>query len=153
MTYSLPPNWLKTFYIDAKNVALRSKLPIKVGTVIIDPIHKVKVSEGFNGYPRGFNDTSERLRAVEHYYDLILHSEVNALLYASQLDLTDHVLITTRHPCAQCAAMIAQKGIKTIYSPKPDLSKDRYKQRYALTKALMFETGMEWIDIEGIEFD
>lgn len=144
----LAPKWLKTFYTDAQNVSQRSKLPIKVGTVIVDPVRKVKLSEGFNGYPRGFNDSSERVRSQEHYYDLILHSETNALLFANQLDLNGSILLTTRHPCAQCTAQMVQRGIKTVYSPKPDLSKDRYKQRLKLTQSLMFETQMEWYDID-----
>jgi len=148
MTNSLSPKWLKTFYQDALNVRERSKLPIKVGTVIVDPIRKVKISEGFNGFPKGFNDTSERLRAQEHYYDLILHSEVNALLYASQVDLNGHVCISTRHPCANCTAMLAQKGIKKIYSPPHDTSKERYVKRLELATTLMFETDMEWEDID-----
>jgi dCMP deaminase len=111
--------WQHRFLDLAKLVARWSKDPTtQVGSVIVDG-NRV-VSLGYNGYPAGVNDTAETDdRAVKLMKTI--HAEENAILFARR-DLTGCAIVTTHHPCSNCAAKIIQTGIKEVYCPKPDIA-------------------------------
>src|SRR4030067_2638115 len=70
------------------------------------------VSLGFNGFPAGVLDHDDRLLDRELKYKMVLHAEVNALLFAGT-DLSDCTLyVVPMAPCSRCAAQIIQSGIK-----------------------------------------
>lgn len=113
------------YYLNlAKEVAKASKCERKkVGTVIVDKNGRL-VSTGYNGTPKGTNNQCECDGITT---DNVIHSEVNAILFAKQ-DLEDCIMYTTMAFCLRCAAMILQSGIKTVY----------YIERYR--------------DIEGVQY-
>lgn len=95
----------------ATEVASWSKDPsTKVGAVICDA-ENVIISTGFNGPPRGASDSGldDRSKKILR----TIHAETNAILFARR-DLTGCTMYVTHHPCAQCAALIAQSGIKNV---------------------------------------
>lgn len=77
---------------------------------------KILVSEGFNGPPAGMQDDP----AIDRETKLrrTLHAEQNAILYAHR-DLTGCTIYVTHHPCARCAAQIAQVGIARVVCVAP----------------------------------
>lgn len=109
------PNWSEYLMTIAKAVALRSKDDkTKVGCVIVDKDNRI-VSTGYNGMPKGMNETEE-IWKKEVKEKNVLHSESAAILYSKQ-SLQDCKLITTMFPCQHCAKLIAGAGIKeVIYS-------------------------------------
>lgn len=108
--------WPQRFLDMAHFVASWSKDPsTKVGAVIVDSRKRV-VSIGFNGPPQGTDDS-----VVKRDIRLLrtVHAEANSILFAGR-DLTDCTLYVTHHPCAHCAALIIQSGIKAVVHPPTD---------------------------------
>lgn len=109
--------WHKRFIELARHFASWSKDPsTKVGAVLIDEKHRV-VGEGYNGFPRGIEDSPERLNDRPTKYALVVHAEVNAILNATRADLDDCSLYCTHLPCSGCAKLIIQAGIRRVFVP------------------------------------
>lgn len=135
--------WDMRFLDQAKLVAGWSKDPsTKVGAVIVDEHHRV-VSQGFNGFARGVADSKTRLHTREIKYRLVLHAECNAILFA-QRQLEGCTLYTwPMQPCAQCASMVVQVGIRRVVSVRPSADKiDRWGKDMSLAKEIMREGGV-----------
>jgi dCMP deaminase len=118
--YPLNSERLETWAIDmAKHVAKLSKDPsTKVGAILFD--HKRRfVSAGYNGLPRGVEDTPERLANRDIKYKMIRHAEANAIAFATA-PLDGATLVVTHPCCAQCAGAAIQAGVAHVVWPKPD---------------------------------
>jgi len=109
--------WDNWFLGLAQYIATASKDPsTKVGAVIVDANRRV-ISVGYNGFARGVDDSPERLNDREVKYDLTVHAEKNAILFAQE-DLAGCTVYTWPFPpCAPCAAMIVQSGITRVVAP------------------------------------
>src|SRR4029079_7987520 len=106
------------FLQDASNFARKSKDPsTKVGCVIIRP-DRTQASAGFNGFPRGVEDTPERYADREIKYGLVVHAEANAIVTARE-PLHGYTLYCTHSPCCECAKLIVQAGIARVVAPAP----------------------------------
>jgi len=111
-------DWDKRFLDLAEHVAQWSKDPrTKVGAVIVDEKKRV-VSIGYNGFPRGVDDTSDRYedRPTKHLF--VAHAERNALDNAP-LMVDGCTLYVPLVPCNECAKSIIQKGITRVVSYAP----------------------------------
>jgi len=136
-------SWDMRFLGQAKLVASWSKDPsTKVGAVITDERNRV-VSQGFNGFARGVMDSKTRLRTREVKYRLVLHAECNAILFAPH-QLEGCTLYTWPvQPCAQCASMVVQVGIRRVVSVHPATDKvNRWGKDMKLAKEIMKEGGV-----------
>jgi len=124
----------------AEYVSTASKDPsTKVGAVIVAPDRRV-VSTGYNGLPRDVQDLPERLDNRELKYQLIVHAERNALLFARE-PLDGCTLYTTPFmPCSVCAGMIIQAEIKNIVSYHVDNTK--WLDSFKLSSILFKEAGV-----------
>ena len=72
-------NWDARYLKIAKDVSEWSKDPsTKVGAVIVGDKHQI-VSQGYNGFPRGFKDSLDRLENKPVKYQYTIHAEANAL--------------------------------------------------------------------------
>ena len=106
--------WDKRFFDMAKLVASWSRDPsTQVGAVIVDDKNRI-VSVGFNGAPRGVSD--EQLADRDRKLRRTIHAEKNAILFANR-SLEGCTIYITHPPCAQCAAVIIQSGIKEVMWP------------------------------------
>src|ERR1700677_378614 len=73
-------NWEKRFIDLAVFISSWSKDPnTRVGAVIVGPDREIR-STGFNGFPRGIDDTPERLNDRDTKLKLVVHAEMNAIL-------------------------------------------------------------------------
>ncbi len=133
--------WNRRFVELAKLVATWSKDPSsQVGAVIVDD-HRRIVSTGYNGFAVGVDDLPERLNDREVKYKIILHAEENAIMFARR-DLTGCSLyVTNLPPCAHCASLIVQSGIKDVYAVCNEIP-DRWKESYDLTCQVFNEAGV-----------
>jgi dCMP deaminase len=107
---------------------------------------KILVSEGFNGPPAGMQDDP----AIDRETKLrrTLHAEQNAILYA-QRDLTGCTMYVTHHPCARCAAQIAQAGIKRVVCNAPDPAfAVRWAEDIAEAQLILTHAGVELVSLE-----
>lgn len=131
-------NWLLGL---AQYISTASKDPsTKVGAVIVDADRRV-VSVGYNGLPRGVEDTDERLNNRDIKYKIIIHAERNAILFA-QKSLKDCTLyVYPMMPCASCASMVIQSGIKRVVAPVCD--NPRWVSDIEMSLNLFAESGVE----------
>lgn len=133
----------------AKYISTASKDPsTKVGAVIVDEDRRI-VSLGYNGLPRGVDDSEERLTNRDLKYKLIVHAERNALLFARGSIKGCTIYTYPMMPCAVCASMVIQSGIKKVVAPVSD--NPRWQEDFALSKQLFTEAGVQVNLIQGFE--
>jgi dCMP deaminase len=132
--------WDRRFLALAEHVAQWSKDPsTQTGAVIVDPNNSV-VSLGYNGFPRGVQDLSERLENRELKYKIIVHCERNALLFAKR-DVAGCRLYTWPFmSCVPCASMVIQAGITKVIAPPSD--NPRWIEDFKLAQELFAEAGV-----------
>ncbi len=125
--------WDARFTQMAVLVSSWSKDPsTQVGAVIIDSDKRI-VSTGFNGFPRGLDDADHLYKDVDFKHDIILHAEVNAILFAKR-DLNNCLLYSTLMPCSRCAAVIIQSGITSVCY-RSNIS-ERYRKNFETSLAM-----------------
>mgnify|MGYP002138144723 FL=1 len=139
-------NWPNRFLELATFISSWSKDPsTKVGAIITRG-NRI-ISTGFNGPPQKIHDLPERLLDREMKLRMVLHAEVNAILFAKQ-DLKDCTLYCTHPPCTQCAAMIIQSGLEeVIFPPLPSFAEapkfyERWKTDIDLSMKLFSEANI-----------
>lgn len=142
-------SWIDYFINIAKTVALKSKdESSKVGCVIVDQDNRI-VSTGYNGMVTGCDESLMGWKTREEKYLTVIHSEVNAVLYARR-DLRNCVAIVTHGPCENCLKILLQSGIKEIHFDNPSIIRDRgtQLQKQAITN-LIKATGAKVVDTHG----
>lgn len=103
--------WDEYFMKIAETVALKSKDPSsKMGCVIVDE-HKRVVSLGYNGMIQGADESKMTIEERPMKYYFVIHSEMNALLFAKQ-DLTGCTVYNRVATCENCLKHCLQAGIK-----------------------------------------
>ncbi len=139
--------WDKRYLALAAEVATWSKDPsTQVGAVTVGSKKEV-LSQGFNGFPRGINDSSERYNNRETKYKLVVHAEMNAIYNAtySGTSLDGATLYVYGLPiCSECAKGIIQVGIKKVVVEKSK-ELDNWNESVQLSKAMFDEAGVELI--------
>lgn len=133
--------WPHRFLRLAAEIATWSKDPAtKVGCVIIGPDREVR-STGFNGLPRGVEDTAERMQRPAKY-TWTSHAEENCVAQAARIgvSLKGCAAYVTHAPCSSCARSLIQAGIaKVIVGPgltsMPDVE-------FAVAAAMFREAGV-----------
>jgi len=139
--------WDKRFIDMAAHIAQWSKDPsTKCGAVITRD--KFIVSLGFNGFPVGCSDDKLLYSNRERKYERVIHAEINAILMA-KTDLTGcTIYVHPFTPCARCAAVIIQTGIKRIVTktPTPELL-ERWGNSTAESLTMFNEAGLKYCEI------
>jgi dCMP deaminase len=111
-------DWDQYFMTMAYLVAMKSKDPrTRVGAVIVGPDQEIRAT-GYNGFPRGYNDSEERYNNKEHKLQVINHAEENAILHCARIGVSAKgcKLYCPWVPCSHCAKSIIQVGIiEVIY--------------------------------------
>jgi len=136
--------WDTRFIELARHISEWSKDPsTKVGCVVIGEDREIR-STGFNGFPRGIADDSERLGDREQKYPLICHAEENAIMHAARIgvSLKRCVAYVTWPPCTGCSRSLIQAGIIEVVYPKDIEIPERWKDDFDLSVAMMEEAGI-----------
>lgn len=133
--------WDNRFLNLAELISTWSKDPsTKVGAVIVDSKNRI-VSIGFNGFPQNIHDNI-RLQDRESKYQIIVHAECNAIMFANK-SLEGCTLYTYPfQPCSRCAGMIIQSGIKRVVSYSLSKNHERWKLDFEIAKDLFIEAGI-----------
>lgn len=137
--------WDLRFLELADHIAQWSKDPrTKVGAVIVDEKKRV-VSVGYNGFPRGVDDSVDRYedRPTKHLF--VAHAERNALDNAP-LMVDGCTIYVPLKPCVECAKSIIQKGITRVVSYKPD--RDGTGFNWHITDVMFAESNVEYVELE-----
>ncbi len=128
--------WLTRFRDLAYLTATWSKDPDRqVGAVIVDPDHLV-VGLGFNGLPRGADDTLRRDR--DHKRAITVHAELNAVMNCQQ-DTRGCIAVVSRFPCEVCAGVLIQAGIVEVHAPASDCTHPEWGYRWGMAIDLLLE--------------
>ena len=143
------PSWNNHFLGQAFVTALRSPdSQTKCGCVIVDKSNKIILGQGYNGFPRGVDDSKLPTTRPEKY-PWMIHAEVNAILNCSQRPEGSIAYITT-YPCFNCLLLMWQAGVSEIIyatnGTKPKMiDNDEYKR---LTDKFI---RMSNIKVEGVK--
>ena len=124
-SFTFTDKWNVRFMQMAKLISDWSKdTSTKVGCVIVSP-QKAILSMGYNGFPRGVDDTPQYRQMRPTKYEFVVHAEENALLNAGKngTRLDGGILYVTMPPCTRCAGSIIQSGIKEVIYLEPDVQK------------------------------
>ena len=130
--------WAARFLDLEEHVAEWSHDPrTKVGAVIVDDQKRV-VSMGYNGFPRGVNDSDERYndRSTKHLF--VCHAERNALDNAPH-SVEGCTMYVPLLPCNECAKSIIQNGISKVVSYKTN-REDTFN--WDITRTMFQEAGV-----------
>lgn len=138
--------WQARFSDLAKEVASWSKDPSsQVGAVIVRPDRSV-ASVGFNGFPRGVDDSMDRIGNRNTKLLFTLHAELNAILASKEPLVGYSLFVWPFQPCAQCAGAIIQSGIKEVYCPYNDhLAQERWSESFKAALQMFDEAGVTTI--------
>ncbi|KAF4516780.1 hypothetical protein B566_EDAN004619 [Ephemera danica] len=112
--------WEDYFMALAFLSAKRSKDPVtQVGACIVNQEKKI-VGLGYNGFPIGCHDDKFPWRkgakddlASKNMY--VCHAEMNAIVNKISADVKGCTIYVSMHPCAECAKIIIQSGIKKVF--------------------------------------
>lgn len=137
-------DWDLRFLHLAKFIGSWSKDPsTKTGAVIKRPDRSI-ASVGYNGFPRGVQDTDERLNDRPTKYALVVHAEANAILAASEPLRGFTCYVHPFPPCSSCAGMIVQTGIWRVVAPEPtDEQLERWGDSFKLANTMFTESGVQ----------
>ena len=141
--------WDIRFLELAKHISQWSKDPsTKLGAIIVNDKHQV-VGVGYNGFPRGVEDSDERLNDRPTKYAMVVHAEVNAILNASGnvegCTIYTYPTLMLPNVCNGCAKAVIQSGIRRAVCYNGEMN-ERWAAEAEITKT-MFEEGGVQIDM------
>ena len=136
--------WDKRFLALALHISGWSKDPsTKVGCVVVGEDREIR-STGFNGFPRGIDDSFERLNDRNQKYPMICHAEENAIMHAARigLSLKGAIAYVTWPPCSRCARSLIQAGVKEVIYPEKIEIPERWAEDFDIATGMMKEAGV-----------
>ena len=138
--------WQARFLALTKEIASWSKdSGTKVGSVIVRPDRTI-CSVGFNGFPRGIEDSPSAIANRDTKLLRTIHAELNAILSAKEPLNGYSIFVWPFQPCSQCAAAIIQSGIKDVYCPFTDhSSNDRWSESFKNALQMLDEANVRVI--------
>lgn len=112
----------------------------KVGCVIVGPQREVRAL-GYNGFPRGIDDTAAERYERPNKYLWTEHAERNAIFQAARIGtpLEGCTMYLPWFPCMACARAIVQAGIAQLVAVKPDTTDPQWGEEFQAALALLKE--------------
>lgn len=140
--------WDERHLNTAKRIAEeRSKDPsTKVGAVLVSPFG-AEILNSFNGIPMGVGDNPERLERPLKYL-FTAHAEANLIAFAARHGIrTEGCSVYITHaPCADCAKLLIQAGIKKVYHQTTPLS-GVWESSLEAAYVMMDEAGIRCVEV------
>jgi len=143
--------WDERFIELAESIATWSKDPSRgVGAVIVSPMRQV-LATGYNGLPRGFEDSTERLERPTKY-DLIVHAEMNAIIQCARNGISPvgATMYSSFSPCIHCTLAIVQAGIQRVVTRSIDSSDEHWNDSIEKSISMLQEVGVEYVTLEYV---
>lgn len=115
----------------------------KVGCVIVGPDREVR-SMGYNGFPRGVDDTVDERYERPAKYKWTEHAERNAVYNAARMgvSLKGCNAYIPWYPCSDCARAVIQSGIEAIIAYTPDFDDPRWGPDFRVSNQMLDEAGV-----------
>ncbi len=140
-------NWDLKFIELSRHIAEWSKdTNRKVGAVIVDN-DNIVISMGYNGFPRGCDETIDSRYERPDKYLFTEHSERNAIYHAARhgVTLKGCSMYVTLFPCADCARGIIQAGMTKLIAPMPDVEHEIWGNHFKAALTMLEESKIEVI--------
>jgi dCMP deaminase len=131
-----------------------SKDETKIGAVVIDPVTRAERSLGYNGFPRGTDDTLPERQERPMKYLWACHAEENSLWNAllNGVSVRGCTLYVNSFPCCPCTRGIVQSGIKRLVAFEPNFDDPRWGEEYRQAIKMMAEAGIAVTTLRRIDF-
>jgi dCMP deaminase len=141
--------WDRRFLDIAERVSTWSKDPsTQVGAVLVKD--GVIVGTGYNGFPRGVEDSDERYNDRPTKYAMVVHAELNAILQAGDRakGATIYVYPSFGAPslCENCAKAVIQAGVVRTVGFEPNIDEERaarWAESLAIALTMCDEAGVQ----------
>lgn len=138
--------WDQRYLGLAEEVAQWSKDPSsKVGAVAVGTKGQV-LAQGYNGFPRGIEDSLTRYYDRDRKYELVVHAEMNVIYNATYngVSLDGATLYVTGLPvCSECAKGIIQVGIRRVVMKDVDTSR-KWEDSWRKTQEMFNEASIQF---------
>lgn len=109
--------WDKNYLKLAEHISGWSKDPsTKVGCVVVSNSGQI-LATGYNGFPRGVEDSEERLNERKMKYQMVVHAEMNAIYNATYHGISlrgSKMYVWGLSCCSECAKGIIQAGVHRV---------------------------------------
>ena len=147
----MKPKFIEAYMDVAERFAqLSSAVRLQVGAIVVKDDRIISI--GYNGMPSGWDNCCEDWNGEDDWGNTILkskpevlHAESNCIakLAKSPESGAGATMFVTHQPCIDCAKLIYQSGIATVY----------YKNEYRSTQGLDFlnKSGVEVIHHHKLE--
>ena len=112
--------------------------------MVVGPHQEIRAT-GFNGFPRGVDDTVEERHERPAKYVWTEHAERNAIYNAARsgTSLDGCTLYVNLHPCADCARAIIQTGITLVVCPSPQLDDPAWGEQFRIAQVMLHEASVD----------
>jgi dCMP deaminase len=142
---SILSKWDKRFLDIAREISTWSKDPSrKIGAIAVRD-RKI-LATGYNGFPKGIEDSKERYNHRETKYQYVVHAEMNCIYNAAEngISLKDSILYIYGLPvCGHCSLGIIQAGISRVVSLSKN-TPDRWKEAIEKTHEIFKEANVKY---------
>lgn len=91
----------------------------KVGSLLLDPVDYTEFSQGYNGMPRGADESRPERQERPMKYHFYEHAERNNIYNRAREALKGSICVTTEAPGMSCARAIISVGAVEVYFPRP----------------------------------
>ena len=139
--------WDERYLRLAKEVSTWSKDPSKqVGAIAIGGKGQV-LAQGYNGFPRGIDDSKERYNDRTSKYRYVVHAEANCIYNATWngASLKGAAMYVYGLPaCNECVKAMVQVGIKRIIMPFEADIPEVWQESCEKAKELCEEAGVQY---------
>lgn len=105
--------WLNAYMDTAERFAqLSTAQRLQCGAILVKDDRIISI--GYNGTPAGWDNVCEENNVTKPE---VLHAETNCIAKVAQSSESskDATMFSTHMPCMECAKLIYQSGIKTVY--------------------------------------
>ena len=151
--YDRDQKWHNRFMDMAKLIADWSKDPSsKIGAVAVNDERRI-LATGYNGFPKGIEDTPERLNDRPTKHSLVVHAEMNALMNAlySGVSLKGATMYVYGLPiCPDCAKCVIQAGVKHVVIPTDKTDKGAWQSVWEEKSLPMFKESGVQVTVLGV---
>jgi dCMP deaminase len=140
--------WTGRFLDVAHQIAQWSKDPTtKVGAIAVSTSRQI-LAEGYNGLPRHVFDNDNRMQRPEKYLWTV-HAEANLVAHAARngIKLEGATIYVTHFPCAQCAALLIQAGVRVVVVDKNGKT-SMPQEHFDVANRMFLEAGVNTTEVD-----
>lgn len=148
--------WDERFLGISRNISSWSKDPsTKVGALAVD-IERKMIAQGYNGFPKGCDDSDQFYANRESKYARVIHAETNIICNACNSRVGLHnstIYIYGMYPCPECVKLLAQVHVvRIVFQLGETQNLDKWKGDFETSKSLMRELHIGYTHYKTLDF-